>query len=90
MNLFSASLSDTLLLQHQSDPRHRSNFIPTRGQNDDTNRVNLAARTSLGRCDRSSRTAGRKVASVGLTGAGSQMTSKDPVYRTDRRSSRRI
>ena len=37
--------SDTPV-QHQSDPRHRSNLIPTPGQNDDTNRVELAARTA--------------------------------------------
>ena len=37
--------SDTLT-QHQSDQRHRSNLIPMRGQNDDTNRVDLAARTA--------------------------------------------
>ena len=37
--------SDTLL-QHQSDPRHRSNLIPTGRQNDDTNRVDFAARTA--------------------------------------------
>ena len=45
--------SDTLT-QHQSDPRHRSNLNPMRGQNDDTNRVDFAARTPCGRCDRSS------------------------------------
>ena len=33
-------------MQHQSDTRHRSNLIPTRGQNDDTNRIDLAARTA--------------------------------------------
>jgi hypothetical protein len=37
--------SDTLM-QHQSDPRHRSNFIPTPGQDDDTNRADLAERTA--------------------------------------------
>ena len=41
-------------MQHQSDPRHRSNLIPARCQKDDTNRVNMAARTPCGRCDRSS------------------------------------
>lgn len=37
--------SDTLT-QHQSDPRRRSNLIPTRCQKDDTNRVDFAARTA--------------------------------------------
>lgn len=41
-------------MSHQSDRRHRSNFIPPRARNDDIDQVNLAARTSLGRCDRSS------------------------------------
>ena len=45
--------SDTLR-QHQSDSRHRSSLIPTGRQNDDTNRVDFAARTGIGRCDRSS------------------------------------
>ena len=31
--------------QHQSDQRHRSNFVPTPGQNDDTNRVFLEIHT---------------------------------------------
>lgn len=37
--------SDTLT-QHQSDPRRRSNLVPTPCRNDDTNRVDLAARTA--------------------------------------------
>ena len=37
--------SDTLL-QHQSDPRLHSSLIPTRCQKDNTNRVDLAARTA--------------------------------------------
>ena len=45
--------SDTPM-QHQSDPRHRSNLIPTGRQNDDTNPVDFAARAPCGRCDRSS------------------------------------
>ena len=34
--------SDTLM-SHQSDLQHRSNLIPTRYQEDDTSRMNLAA-----------------------------------------------
>jgi hypothetical protein len=37
--------SDTLT-QHQSDSQHRLNLIPARCQKDDTNRVDLAARTT--------------------------------------------
>ena len=48
-----STLRSDALAQHQSDPRHRSNLIPARCQKDDTNRVNLAARTAFGRCDRS-------------------------------------
>ena len=51
--------SDTLL-QHQSDPRHRSTLIPTRCQKDDKDRVDLAAKTELGRCDRRSLLRGTK------------------------------
>ena len=43
---FASLLRSDTLMQHQFDPRHRSNFIPTPGQNDDTNRVDLAARTA--------------------------------------------
>lgn len=36
-------------MSHQSDQRHCSDFIPTRGQKDDTSLVKLAARTSHSR-----------------------------------------
>ena len=42
--------SDTAV-PHQSDPRHRSTFIPPLDRNDDIDHVNFAARTSLSRCD---------------------------------------
>lgn len=49
---FASQLRSDTLMSHQSDPRHRSSLIPTRDRNDDINLENLAARTSLGRCDR--------------------------------------
>ena len=51
---FTSLLRSDTLMSHQSDPRHRSNFIRPRARNDNIDLVNLAARISLGRCDRSS------------------------------------
>ncbi len=48
----SCTLRSDTLMSHQSDLRHRSHLIPMRCQNDDTNRVLLVARTSLGRSNR--------------------------------------
>ena len=43
---FASLLRSDTLTQHQFDPPLRSSFIPTRCRNDDTNRVNIAARTA--------------------------------------------
>jgi|GEM_PF-6061632 len=66
--------------QYQSDPRRRSNLIPTRRRNDDTNWVNLAARTPCGRCDRSSL----------LSGTMSLRTVSPEQFRISRRRVRRV
>jgi hypothetical protein len=43
---FTSQLRSDTLMQYQSDSRHRLRFVPTLNRNDDTNRVDLAARTA--------------------------------------------